>query len=148
MTLTTGSMTAHHCHMHATEPAINWSRLLVSQIVHQPQVYDVRFPRTMKKCPCPFPPGHLERPALSLQQAALGDWISILEEQPNPFPRCERCGSQVPAGRLINCYYLLEKYKQGEERRLRHEALQRCFEASRVSFQINTETIPPSEAFP
>ena len=71
----------------------------------------------------------------------------ILEEQPNSLLSCERCGRQVPVGRLSNCHYMLEKYKQEEERRLRHETLQRCFEASRVSFHINAKTLPPSEVF-
>ena len=43
---------------------------------------------------------------------------------------------------------MLENCKQGEERRLHHKPLQRCFEASRVSFQINTEALPLSDAFP
>ena len=41
-----------------------------------------------------------------------------------------------------------EKKRKGEERRLRHKTLQCCFEASRVSSQINAETIPPSEEIP
>ena len=72
----------------------------------------------------------------------------ILEEHPNPLPRCERCRSQVPAGRLNTHHYTSYKCKQGEERRLRRETLKRYFEASKVSFQINAETLPPSEAFP
>ena len=66
----------------------------------------------------------------------------------NPLSRCERCGSQVPAGRLNKCHYTSEKYKQGEERSLRHKTLHRWFEASRFSFQINYDTLPPSEALP
>ena len=73
-----------------------------------------------------------------------GGSIRILEEHPNPLPKFEQCGIQVPAGRLNNLHYLLEKYKQGEERHIRRNTLQRCFEASRVSFQINVETLPPS----
>ena len=42
----------------------------------------------------------------------------------------------------------MEKCKQGEERRLRRETLQHCFKAIRVLFQINADTLPPSEAFP
>ena len=36
--LTAGSMAAHRCRMHVTEPAINWSWLPFKQTVHQPQV--------------------------------------------------------------------------------------------------------------
>ena len=53
--LTAGSMMAHRRRMQETEPAINWIRLMVRHTVHQPQVYNTRFPRTMKQCPCPFP---------------------------------------------------------------------------------------------
>ena len=76
-----------------------------------------------------------------------GDSIRILEEHPNPLPRCERGGSQVPAG-LNTRRYASENCKQGEERRRRRETLQRYFEESRVSFQINAEALPPLEAFP
>ena len=44
--LVVGSMMEQRQCMHRTKPAINWSRLPVNQIVHQTQVYDVRFPRT------------------------------------------------------------------------------------------------------
>ena len=50
-------------------------------------------------------------------------------------------------GRLNTRHYASDKCKQGDERRLRCETLKRCFEASRVSFQINAETIPLLEAF-
>ena len=77
-----------------------------------------------------------------------GDSISILEETPNPLPKWERCERQVPAGRLNTCYYTSEKCNQGEERRIRRETLQHCFEAGRVSFQINAEALTPSEDLP
>ena len=47
-------MTAHLLHMHRKESTIDWSQLLVSQTEHQPQMYDVRFLRSTKRCPCPF----------------------------------------------------------------------------------------------
>ena len=77
-----------------------------------------------------------------------GDLISVLEEHPKTLPKSERCGVQVPAGRLSNCHYTSEKCKQEEEIRLKREALQRCFKETRVSFQINSNTLPLSEAFP
>ena len=43
--LTARSMAEHRLRMHGTEPVIEWSQLLVSQMVNQPQVYDVRFLR-------------------------------------------------------------------------------------------------------
>ena len=43
--ITMVSMTAHRRRMHGTEPAINCICLPVSQTVHQPQVYNVRFPQ-------------------------------------------------------------------------------------------------------
>ena len=77
-----------------------------------------------------------------------GDRIRILEERPNPHPRCECCDIQVPTGRLNTRHYASEKFNQVEETLLGRETLQHCFEASRVSFQINAETLPPLEAFP
>ena len=41
-----------------------------------------------------------------------------------------------------------EKCKQVEERRLRCETLQFCFEESRILFYINTETLSLLEEFP
>ena len=107
----------------------------------------------MKQCPCPFPgcPGFSCKWNVLHSHFNWQHWedrIRILEDNPNFLPLCERCGSQVPAGRLSNHHYTLEKCKQGEERRLRCETLQRCFEASRVSLQINADTLPPPEAFP
>ena len=50
-------------------------------------------------------------------------------------------------GRLSNHRYTSEKCKQGEEICLRRKTLQRYFDASMVSFQINANTLLPSEAF-
>ena len=49
--LTAGKMMAHRCHMHRTEPEIDWNWLTVSQTEHHPQVYNVRFPQPTKRCP-------------------------------------------------------------------------------------------------
>ena len=54
----------------------------------------------------------------------------------------------MPAGRLSNRRYTSEKCDQGEENRLRRKTLQCCFEAIGLSFQINANTLPPSEALP
>ena len=51
--LTAGSIMVHCRRMHGTEPAIDGSRLPFIQTVHQPQVYDVSFPRTTEQCPFP-----------------------------------------------------------------------------------------------
>ena len=146
-------MTAHRRRMHRTEPAIDLICLPVSQTVHQPQVDDVSFLQATKQCPCPFPvcPGSFHtwnflRSHFNRQH--WGNRIRILEEHPNPLLRCKQCGSQVPAGRLNNRHYASEKCKQGYERRIRRETLQHCFDASRVSFHINAETLPPLKAFP
>ena len=61
---------------------------------------------------------------------------------------CKRCGIQVPEGRLNTRHYVLDKRKKGEERHIRRETLQLCFEASRVLFHINAETVLPPEVFP
>ena len=103
--LTAGSMTAHRCCMYSMELVIDWSWMLVSQTEHQPQVYNVRFLRSIKRCPCSFPsyPGysHTWNDLRShFNRHPWGYSISILEEHPNPLPRCKRCGRQVLAGRL------------------------------------------------
>ena len=143
-----------HCQlMYRTEPAINWIRLPVSQTEHQPQVYNVSFLRSTKICPC-HPPGC---PGSSLMWNGLrlqfrshhwGDRVKILEEHPNPLPKCKRCGSQLPAGRLNNLHYASEKCKQEQERRLICKTLQQFFESGRVLFHINAEALSPSEAVP
>ena len=102
--LTAEYMTAHRRHMHRTEPAIDWSRLPVRQIVHQPQVYDVIFPWEEKQCPCPFPrclgSSHTWNGLrLHFKRNNWGDRIRILEEQRNPLPRWELCRIQVQEGR-------------------------------------------------
>ena len=116
--LTAGSMTAQRRRMHGTEPAIDWSRLLVSQTVYQPQVYNMRFPRRMNQYPCSFP----RCPVFSCTWNGLsshfnmqhwGGCISILEDHPKPLPRCELCGSQVPSGSLSNCHYTSDNCKKG-----------------------------------
>ena len=139
--------------MHRTKPAINWSRLPVSQTLHQPQVYGVRFLQTTKQCPCPFPgcPGYSRTwngLRYHFNRQHWGGRIRILEDHPKPLPRCERCRIQVPAGRLIKRHYMSYKCKQREERRLRRETPQHCFGESKVSFQTSAETLPSSEAFP
>ena len=146
-------MTAHRRCMHGAEPAINWSRITVSQTEHQPQVYDTIFPLLTNRYPSPFPvclgSSHiLNVLRLRFSSHHWGDRIRILEKYPNPLPRCKRCESQVPSGRLNTRHYALKKFNQGEERRLRRDTLQRCFGESRVLFQINVETLPLSEAFP
>ena len=146
-------MMAHRRRMHGTEPGIDWSRLTGSQTEHQHQVYFVRFPQSTKRCPCPFP-GY---PGSSRMHNGLHSYfnsqywgyrIRILEKHPNSLPRCDQCRRQVPVERLNNRHYTSEKCKQGEERHLRYETIQRRFEAIMVSFHINAKTLPPLEVFP
>ena len=47
--LTVGYIEEQHRRMYGTEPPINWSRLPVSHQVHQPQVYNMRFPLMPKQ---------------------------------------------------------------------------------------------------
>ena len=51
-------------------------------------------------------------------------------------------------GSLNTWYYASENCKEGEEQIRQSKNLQLCFEASRVSLQINEEALPPLEAFP
>ena len=45
-------------------------------------------------------------------------------------------------------HYVSETCKQVEERQIRRNTLHHCFNSGRVLFHINTEALPPSEAFP
>ena len=139
--------------MHETNPTIDWSRLPVIQTVHQPQVYDVRFLQTTKQCPCPFPgcPGSSRtRNGLCsyFNRQHWGGRIGILEEHPNPLPKCKSCGIQVPVGGSVNATSCQRSVSRVKERFIRCKNLLRCFKASRVLFQINSETLPPLEALP
>ena len=103
-------MTAYRFRIHGTNPAIDWSWLPVSQTLYQPQVYNVSFPLMTKRCPLPFPvcPGYSHTwngLCYHFNRQHWGDRFRILEEHPNPLPRCERCRSQVPMGRLNICHY-------------------------------------------
>ena len=103
--------------MHGTESTIDWIRLPVSQTEHQPQVKNVSFLQSTKQFPCPFSgcPGspctwnglHLH---FNIQN--WGYRISILEEHPNPLPKCKRCRIQVPEGRLNTHHYTSDKCNQ------------------------------------
>ena len=77
-----------------------------------------------------------------------GDRISILDDHPNPLPKCKRCGSQFPLGGMNTRHYVSESFKYGEEQRLRRNTLQRCFELIWVSFQINAYPLPLLGALP
>ena len=139
--------------MQGTEPAVDWIRMPVSLTEHHLQVYNISFLCSTKLCLCPFPrlPGY-SRMWNGFHSHFIsynwGDRIRILEENPNPLPKCDRCGSQVPAGILNTCHYAFDKSNQGEERRIRRKTLQHCFEEGRVLSQINAETLTPSESFP
>ena len=95
------SVEAHRLCIHGMEPSIDWNRLPVSQTEQHPQVYDVSLLRTTKRCPCPFPgcPGYSRTwngLRLHFISQNWGGSIRILEEHPNPLPKCEFCGIQVP----------------------------------------------------
>ena len=146
-------MTAHRQRMHGTEPTIDWSRLLVSHMEHQPQVHNVRFSRSTKQYPCSFPRFPWSYHTWNGLRSHFichycGDRIRVLEEHPNRLPMYECCKIQLPAGRISTCRSASDKFKQVEDRRIRPETLKHCFEASKVLFQINSETLPSSEAFP
>ena len=103
-------MTAHRLQMHRTKMAIDWNRLPVSQMGHHPQVYYMSFPREKNGDPEPFPDAQVPlAPVLACEiisaSSTGGGGIRILEEHPTPFPKCERCGIQVPQWRLNDRHY-------------------------------------------
>ena len=96
-----GSLTSHRRHLHGNNQEINWYRLPVSQYKNLSQVYEVRFLRDISKCQCPLSGW----PGLSRSRSGLmnhfnrmywKDSIQILDENPTPYPHCDRCRHQVP----------------------------------------------------
>ena len=77
-----------------------------------------------------------------------GGSLRILEKHPSPFPKCERCGSQVFIWCLNICHYNLDKCRLGEERWIWQETLQQCFEASRVAISVNSDTRGTAASLP
>ena len=78
------------------------------------------FPRTTKQCPFPFPGFLVSSRTWNCIQSHFnrqywGDRIRILQDNPNPLPRCESCRSQVPEGRLSNRHYMSNKCKKGRK---------------------------------
>ena len=73
--------------------------------------------------------------------------VTILEEHLYPFPKNERCGSQVPAWHLNNCQYDSDKWRLGVELKWMQENLKKCLEASRAVISVNLETMDPLLVF-
>ena len=141
--LTAGSIIAYRHHMHQAEPVIDWNRLPASHIEHHPQVYDVRLLQSTNRSPCPFPGCTWSSCTwnglcFNFSSQHWGGITRILDENPNPLPKCERCGRQVPLGRLNTRNYAYENCKQGEKRKILREILQHCFGASRVLLHTKT----------
>ena len=116
-------------------------------------LFDVSFPKGMSQCLCPFTgcPGFLQtRNGLQnyFVRQYLGDSLRILEDHPTPFPRCERCGRQVPLWRLRNRHYESDKFQIGEKYRIRGATLKHCSEARQVEIRLNTDHLEPVAAFP
>ena len=91
---------------------------------------------------------HMEWPAKSFHKPELGLQHQDPGGSPDPLPKCECCGIQVPRWRLKYYHYASESCKLGETWHLRWEPLHRFFEASRISLQINGEPLSSPEAFP
>ena len=143
-----------HCRAHDGTPpphAWNWYRnrleLADGHTYSEPTPgRRCEIPAEDKSMTCPFPGclGSSHTWNSLIYHLKINHWedrTRILEEHPNPLPRCEQCRSH-------NRHYALEKCKQGEERCLRSNTLQQCIKASRVSFNINVDTLTLSEAFP
>ena len=118
-------MKAHCRRMHGTDPVIDWNQINVSQTEHLPQVYDVSFPKGMTHFPLPFPGCLVSSWSWNRLQDHfnLQHWgysIIVLEYHPSPFPKCNRCGSQVPRVGLTaaptsqRSFVLESKYGSGD----------------------------------
>ncbi len=64
------------------------------------------------------------------------DSVHILEEHPDPYPKCPRCGLQLPASRLNNAHFTTATCLQGMERQRRRAAFVRSYEARDVVFTV------------
>ena len=108
--LTYGSMTAHQIRIHRTESAIDWKRMLVSQMEHLPQLYNTSFPKGMTQCPCPFHgcPGSSRTwkgPQNHFNWQKWGNIIIILEDHPSPLLKWYHYIIQLPPWRLDSRHY-------------------------------------------
>ena len=139
-------MTSHRQQMHGTDTEIDWNQLPVSQTEQIPKVSDVSFPEGTSQCKLPFS----GRPGSSrtwnglrnyLNRQHCWDSLRILEDQPTLFPKCKKCGSQVPYWRLSNRQYESDKCRLGEERRSRRTVPKHCFKARWVLISVNSEPL-------
>ena len=139
-------MASHCSQLHGIEKNIDRDQLQVSHTEHLMNVYKVRFPTDMQLRQCPFPgcPG-MSRSRIGLQnhfrRLHWGDRILIMEDQPEPFMHCEKCGQQFHPWLLNNHHYNSEAYRLGQECLHRRETLQRFFKANRVVIRVNLD--PP-----
>ena len=108
--LTTGLMMVQRWRIYGTDPEIDCNRLLVSHTEHIPRVFEISFWKGTSQCPCPFSvcPGSSQTWNGLRNNFNRHNWrdrLRILEEHPTLFPKCERCGSQVPPWCLGNWNY-------------------------------------------
>ena len=147
-----GSMMKHWRLIHRTETMTDWNQLplgLTEQLLH---VFHVRFTKCTSQCQCPLS-GCLGSSCNCNNLWNHFNWkhwgyiLRILEEHPSPFPKCERCGSQVSPWRLNNRHYDSDKCRIGEHQQSQQDTLQNCFEASRVFISVKTYLMEPLAAF-
>ena len=123
----------------------------VSQTEHIPQVFDVSSLKGVSQCPCLFPgcPGSSRTLNVLRNHFNRQHWedgLSILEEHPTPFPKCESCRSQVTPWSLRNRHCESDKFRLGEKRRTRRATLQQCFEAIKMYISVSVDPMEPVAA--
>ena len=123
-----------------------------SQQEHVPVTYDVSFPHGSHECGCPFPGCSGSSRSRSGLRNHFGrmhwqDEIHILEEHPMPYPRCGRCGHQIPHDQLNNRHYNTDACRNGIGWKRQREALQQAHDASRVTLRINQEPLDSVSTF-
>ena len=137
--LAAGSLRQHRRMAHGIEPGVNWDMLPVSQAETEPVQYDVSFPTHVREVQCPICPGRCRTRAGLRNHFGRRHWNDILciTEEIYPFPRCEKCGHQVPPTHLNNRHYNTDTCRLGAQRKRRREQLQQQYEANQVVINVN-----------
>ena len=150
--LAAASLASHQRRIHGLEPPLDFkiNDALLAQ--HTPHKYQVSFPRhvRVKNCPVPGCSGR-SRSRIGLRRHFMHrhphDNIHILEEHTNPYPKCERCGLQVPWRALMTSHHHTQACLSGTSlRNKRHRALE-TQRAHEVTFTVEGKVLERVDTF-
>ena len=88
-----------------------------------PEIYKVSLPRILKSVECPLErcPARAKKTGRLREHFMYQHWksrVAIMQEEPEPFPRCDQCGIHIPEARLFK-HRQLDKCHKATEIRLR-----------------------------